>query len=65
MSKRKKRGKKYEDKRDWEAYDEKLVRGGEFYANPRFLSTWSQELKETNYKKAFSSLTRDKEINFV
>ncbi len=43
--------KKYEDKRNWILYNKKLIKRGEFYINPRFLSTWLDEVKEMNYKK--------------
>lgn len=49
--KRKRWGKKHEDKRDWKAYNEKLVKRGEFYINPRFLNTWLDELEEMNAGK--------------
>ena len=42
---------KYKDKRNWKLYNQKLVKRGEFYINPRFLSTWSNEIKDMNYKK--------------
>ena len=44
-------GKKYEDKRDWRTYNEKLVKRGEFYINPRFLETWLEEIKKMNTSK--------------
>ena len=52
MARKKKRwGKKYEDKRDWKSYNESLIKRGEFYINPRFLYTWNQEVKEMNNGK--------------
>jgi len=44
-------GKKYEDKRDWKTYNQKLVNRGEFYINPVFLNTWLNETKEMNSNK--------------
>ena len=41
---RKKR-KKYEDKRNWKEYNQKLVKRGEFYINPKFLETWNIPIK--------------------
>ncbi len=38
-------------KRDWKAYNEKLIKRGEFYLNPRFLDTWLDEIKEMNAGK--------------
>ncbi len=51
MPKRKRWGKKYEDKRDWKVYNKKLVKRGEFYINPRFLEAWLEEVKEMNFGK--------------
>lgn len=51
MVKKERWGKKFEDKRDWKAYNEKLVKRGEFYINPRFLTTWLDELEEMNAGK--------------
>lgn len=42
---------KYEDRRNWKEYNNKLIKRGEFYINPRFLETWKEELKEMNYRK--------------
>lgn len=47
----KKKKKKYEDKRDWRATNQRLVKRGEFYINPRFLETWLDEIKELNAGK--------------
>ena len=49
--KKKRWGKKYEDNRDWKEYNEKLVKRGEFYVNPRFLDSWRDEIKELNHRK--------------
>ena len=49
--KKKRWGKKYEDNRDWKQYNEKLVKRGEFYVNPRFLDSWVDEIKELNRRK--------------
>lgn len=43
--------KKYEDKRDWPEYNQKLIKRGEFYINPSFLETWLVEIKEMNHGK--------------
>ena len=43
--------KKYIDKRNWKEYNNKLIKRGEFYLNPRFLNTWLQETKEMNQDK--------------
>jgi hypothetical protein len=43
--------KKYIDKRDWEVYNKKLVKRGEFYMNPRFLDSWLDEVKMINVGK--------------
>ena len=51
MPKRKRWGKKYEDKRDWKLYNKQLIKRGEFYINPSFLETWLDEIKEMNYGK--------------
>lgn len=51
MPKKRRWGKKYEDKRDWKVYNQKLVKRGEFYINPRFLETWLEEVKEMNFGK--------------
>lgn len=42
---------KFEDNRDWKQYNEKLVKRGEYYVNPRFLDSWLDEIKELNHKK--------------
>lgn len=51
MVKKKRWGKKYEDKRNWKEYNVKLVKRGEYYINPRFLETWLAEVKELNAGK--------------
>jgi len=51
MVKKKRWGKKYEDKRNWKEYNKKLVKRGEFYINPRFLDTWNKEIREMNSGK--------------
>lgn len=52
MSKKTKRwGKKYNDRRNWKKYNEKLVKRGEFYINPAFLETWLRETEEMNRGK--------------
>jgi hypothetical protein len=37
--------------RDWKEYNQNLVKRGEFYINPKFLSTWNDELKQMNAGK--------------
>lgn len=51
MAKRKRWGKKFKDNRNWKEYNEKLVKRGEYYINPRFLETWLEEIKEFNFGK--------------
>lgn len=51
MAKTKRWGKKHEDNRDWKEYNEKLVKRGEYYINPRFLETWLDEINELNEGK--------------
>jgi hypothetical protein len=52
MAKKKKRwGKKFKDERNWKEYNEKLVKRGEYYINPKFLETWLDEIKEANAGK--------------
>jgi len=46
--KQKRWGKKYEDRRNWKEYNEKLVRRGELYLSLEFLDSWEKELKEIN-----------------
>ena len=43
--------KKYEDKRNWPEYNQKLVKRGEYYINPQFLETWNEEVKQANLGK--------------
>lgn len=51
MTRKKRWGKKYKDTRDWKVYNEQLVKRGEFYLHPRFLSSWLPEVKEMNIGK--------------
>jgi len=51
MIKKKRWGKKYEDKRDWKQYNQKLIKRGEFYISPVFFNTWLDETKEMNIGK--------------
>ena len=44
-------GKKYEDKRDWKKYNEKLVSRGEAYVSMDFLRTWEGDVKKLNKHK--------------
>lgn len=50
-TKKKRRRKKYEDKRDWKVENEKYIKRGEYYINPRFIETWLDEIKEINFGK--------------
>ena len=59
-------GKKYKDKRDWPTYNQELINRGEFYINPKFLSTWRQEIKYMNEgKEGASFLYPDSMIEFL
>lgn len=52
--------------RDWKSYNEKLVKRGEFYINPKFLSVWNDEIKEMNFGKEGSPfLYPDSMIEFL
>lgn len=51
MPRKKRWGKKHEDKRNWKEYNQRLINRGEFYINPIFLDTWLYEIKEMNYGK--------------
>ena len=44
-------GKKFEDKRNWKEYNEKLVRRGELYLSLEFLENWDNELDKMNEGK--------------
>lgn len=46
-----KKKKKYEDNRNWKEYNQKLIKRGEFYINPKFLETWNNEIKQMNIRK--------------
>ncbi len=50
-TKQKRWGKKYEDKRNWKEYNEKLVKRGELYLSLEFLETWRTELEKMNADK--------------
>lgn len=50
-TKQKRWGKKFEDKRNWKEYNEKLVRRGELYLSLDFLKNWDNELDEMNKGK--------------
>jgi Transposase DDE domain len=41
----------YEDKRDWKAVDEKLVKRGEFYLDIEFVESWDEDTKRMNRGK--------------
>jgi hypothetical protein len=52
MKKTKKRwGKKRKYKRDWNAYNEELVRRGTFYLDFKWVKSWKKELAKMNEKK--------------
>lgn len=51
MAKRKRWGKKFEDKREWEAENEKYVVRGEFLFDLDFVMSWDNELEEMNEGK--------------
>lgn len=51
MAKRERWGKVHVDNRDWQVYNEQLIRRGEFYVNPIFLESWLVELRELNENK--------------
>lgn len=51
MVKKKRWGRKYKDKRNWREYNQKLIKRGEYYINPRFLETWLDEIKKMNAGK--------------
>jgi Transposase DDE domain len=50
-AKQKRWGKKFEDKRNWKEYNEKLVRRGELYLSLEFLENWDNELDKMNEGK--------------
>jgi len=39
------------DNRNWKTYNQHLIKRGEFYLNPKFLSTWNYEIKQINMGK--------------
>lgn len=51
MGKKKKLVRRYKDNRDWKTYNQQLIKRGEFYINPKFLSVWNKEVKEMNLGK--------------
>jgi len=51
MVKVKRWGKKRKYERDWKAYNEHLIKRGEYYINPAFLETWIPEVKKMNVGK--------------
>jgi hypothetical protein len=51
MANKKRWGKKHEDNRNWQEYNEKLTMRGYFYINPTFLLTWNEEIKQMNAGK--------------
>lgn len=50
-TKNKRKKKKYQDKRNWKVENEKYIKRGEYYINPRFIETWLEEVKEMNFGK--------------
>ena len=51
MAKRKRWGKKFEDKRDWKIENEKYVVRGEFLFDLDFVKSWDNELQQMNEGK--------------
>jgi hypothetical protein len=51
MTKSKRWGKKFKDKRNWKIYDEELVLRGEFYFDFDFLENWDEDLAGMNKNK--------------
>jgi len=51
MAKTKRWGKKFKDKRDWQEYNAKLIKRGEWFFDFSFLENISQELKQMNKNK--------------
>ena len=51
MAKKKRWGKKWEDKRDWKKYNKHLIQRGVFYIDPCFLDTWEKEIYLMNQGK--------------
>jgi len=51
MAKTKRWGKKFKDKRDWQDYNAKLIKRGEWFFDFSFLDSFSQELKRMNKNK--------------
>ncbi len=51
MVKVKRWGKKRKYERDWKAYNEQLIKRGEYYINPVFLETWIPEVNKMNVRK--------------
>ena len=37
--------------RDWKEYNQKLIRRGTYYINPKFLESWNKEIKQMNARK--------------
>jgi len=51
MTKRKRWGKKFKDKRTWQEIDNKYIKRGEYLINPQFLETWNDEINKLNNRK--------------
>lgn len=51
MAKTKRWGKRFKDKRDWVAYNAKLIKRGEWFFDFSFLDSFSLELKDMNKNK--------------
>jgi len=49
MTRKKRWGKKFIDKRNWKEYNQKLVKRGEFYINPIFLDNWINEVHAKSF----------------
>ena len=51
MTKTKRWGDTYLDRRDWEAYNNQLVKRGEFLLDLDFVENWGEELSKMNFEK--------------
>ncbi len=66
MTKFKRWGKKRRYERDWKAYNEQLIKRGEYYINPDFLETWIPEVNKMNAGKVGEPYTYpDSMIRFL
>ena len=51
MTKTKRWGDTYFDRRDWHKYNEQLVKRGEFFLDLNFVEDWQEELATMNFGK--------------